>query len=133
MTEYNLVSIWTNATVSEYTLMPSSEDERDKKKSLVIEHVHYYGKFGKIANSFSFLRKRHVVFFNLNFDSDIRIYGIEYISKRKRKKIIIQKIVEITSVIVKYSIFVTICLIKKKQPLTANSRDERITYCLDVH
>lgn len=51
MTEYNLVSIWTNATVSEYALMSSSEDEQDKKKGyspLAIEHVHYYGKFGKM-------------------------------------------------------------------------------------
>lgn len=54
MTEYNLVSIWTNATVNEYALlMSSSEDEEDKKKGnspLVIEHVHYYGKFGKMIN-----------------------------------------------------------------------------------
>lgn len=52
MTEYNLVSIWTNATVSEYALMPSTEDEHNEKKeysSAVVEHVHYYGKFGKIT------------------------------------------------------------------------------------
>lgn len=53
MTEYNLVSIWTNATVSEYTLLPTSEDEQDKKNEyspIAVEHVHYYGKFGKIIN-----------------------------------------------------------------------------------
>lgn len=49
MTEYNLVSIWTEKTVSEYTLLPS-EDKHDQKKEnspLSVEHVHYYGKFGK--------------------------------------------------------------------------------------
>jgi len=54
MTEYNLVSIWTNATVSEYALMSrSTDDENESEKntfsSSVVEHVHYYGKFGKIA------------------------------------------------------------------------------------
>jgi len=50
MTEYNLVSIWTDETVSEYALLPS-EDKHDKKKEyspLSVEHVHYYGKFGKL-------------------------------------------------------------------------------------
>lgn len=55
MTEYNLVSIWTNATVSEYALKKSTQkDENIKKEGYspsVIEHVHYYGKFGKITNS----------------------------------------------------------------------------------
>jgi hypothetical protein len=55
MTEYNLVSIWTNATVSEYALTKSTPiDENYKNKGYspsVIEHVHYYGKFGKITNS----------------------------------------------------------------------------------
>ncbi|XP_025423922.1 gamma-aminobutyric acid receptor subunit pi-like isoform X2 [Sipha flava] len=49
MTEYNLVSIWTNATVSEYALTKSTPiDENYKNKGYspsVIEHVHYYGKF----------------------------------------------------------------------------------------
>lgn len=56
MTEYNLVSIWTNATVSEYALVPTVEDENDNKnehKSAVVEHVHYYGKFGKRSGHFS--------------------------------------------------------------------------------
>lgn len=51
MTEYNLVSIWTNATVSEYALMPSAENELNKNDGYVspvaVEHIHYYGKFGK--------------------------------------------------------------------------------------
>lgn len=55
MTEYNLVSIWTNETVSEYALMPSAENEDDKKNEYspaVIEHVHYYGKFGNLIFDF---------------------------------------------------------------------------------
>lgn len=43
MTEYNLVTIWTNETVSEYTLMSSSKEDN------AFENVHYYGKFGKIT------------------------------------------------------------------------------------
>lgn len=61
MTEYNLVSIWTDATVSEYALLPSPEDEHGKTKEyspLAVEHVHYYGKFG---NTFFF-------FFNSYFE-----------------------------------------------------------------
>ncbi|XP_050053141.1 pH-sensitive chloride channel 2-like isoform X2 [Aphis gossypii] len=49
MTEYNLVSIWTDATVSEYTLLSPSEDKHVKENEnspLSVEHVHYYGKFG---------------------------------------------------------------------------------------
>lgn len=52
MTEYNLVSIWTNATVSEYALTPSTEKESDKIDGfspVAVEHIHYYGKFGKIT------------------------------------------------------------------------------------
>lgn len=51
MTEYNLVSIWTDATVSEYTLLSPSEDkhvEKNEYSPLSVEHVHYYGKFGKL-------------------------------------------------------------------------------------
>lgn len=54
MTEYNLVSIWTDETVSEYALLPS-ENKRDKKKEYSptsVEHVHYYGKFGKLISVF---------------------------------------------------------------------------------
>ncbi|XP_026811594.1 glycine receptor subunit alphaZ1-like isoform X1 [Rhopalosiphum maidis] len=48
MTEYNLVSIWTDATVSEYTLLSTTENKHVKKNEyspLSVEHVHYYGKF----------------------------------------------------------------------------------------
>jgi len=47
MTEYNLVSIWTDETVSEYALLPS-EDKKKEYSPLSVEHVHYYGKFGKL-------------------------------------------------------------------------------------
>jgi len=55
MTEYNLVSIWTDETVSEYALLLPPKDEDDKKNEyspLVVEHVHYYGKFGKLISFF---------------------------------------------------------------------------------
>lgn len=55
MTEYNLVSIWTNATVNEYALIPSSEDEHDS--IIAIEHIHYYGKFGKITEKNKYIFK----------------------------------------------------------------------------
>lgn len=49
MTEYNLVSIWTNETISEYALISSSKGDKDKKNddTSETENVHYYGKFGK--------------------------------------------------------------------------------------
>lgn len=62
MTEYNLVSIWTNATISEYAL-PMSDDDKQEPKSEYssAEHVHYYGKFGKIVlNNF----QRYLMLFN---------------------------------------------------------------------
>ncbi|VVC43650.1 Hypothetical protein CINCED_3A020704 [Cinara cedri] len=47
MTEYNLVSIWTNETVSEYALIPASTNDNDNKNGDIpeSENVHYYGKF----------------------------------------------------------------------------------------
>lgn len=51
MTEYNLVSIWTNATVSEYALMSSAKNEKDEHDGYApVELVHYYGKFGKTTD-----------------------------------------------------------------------------------
>ncbi|XP_050432889.1 pH-sensitive chloride channel 2-like isoform X2 [Adelges cooleyi] len=73
MTEYNLVSIWTNATVSEYALMPSSSEESSgndsEYSSIAIEHVHYYGKF---AGNYSQLR----VYFEL--EREVGHYIMDY-------------------------------------------------------
>lgn len=55
MTEYNLVSIWTNSTVSEYALKSAPENKTDKSKGytpIAVELVHYYGKFGKHLDTY---------------------------------------------------------------------------------
>ncbi|XP_050538955.1 pH-sensitive chloride channel 2-like isoform X2 [Daktulosphaira vitifoliae] len=72
MTEYNLVSIWTNATISEYSLMSSDEERNDDDSlysQIAIEHVHYYGKF---AGNYSQLR----VYFEL--EREVGHYIMDY-------------------------------------------------------